>query len=112
MRLKISFFEVAMLLLLGLLLIATIDDLYSAWHARACSEPPVGSSGCYPWGGEGPVADWPHYRSKDAYIRSGLLSCLTLAVGMAVPFFVTRIRYGLIGIFLVFLIGRLSVGLV
>lgn len=112
MRIRISFLEVAIVLLLGFLLIASIYDLHSAWHARACSEPPVGSTGCYPWGGEGPVAGWPNYRSKDAYIRSGVLACFTLVFGIAVPFFVTRIRYGLFGIALVFLIGRLLVGVV
>jgi hypothetical protein len=110
MRVRISFFELAVLLLLSLLLIASIYDLNSAWHARACSEPPVGSSGCYPWGSAGPVADSPNYRSKDAYIRSGLVFCFTLAVAMAVPLFVTRIRYSLFGIALVFLTGRLAVG--
>lgn len=112
MRLKVSLFEVAISLLFGLLLIALIYDLNSAWHARACSEPPVGSSGCYPWGGEGPVAGSPEYRSKDAYIKSGLASCLTLAVGMAVPFFMTRIRYSLFGIVLVLLAGRLLASVV
>jgi len=112
MRLKVSLFEAAISLLLGLLLIASIYDLNSAWHASACSEPPVGSSGCYPWGTEGPVAGWPNYRSKDAYIRSGLLACFTLVAAIAVPFFVTRIRYGLFGIVLVFLIGRLLVGVI
>ena len=112
MRLRISLFEVAILLLLSLLLIVSIYDLNSAWHARACSEPPAGSSGCYPWGGEGPVAGSPEYRSKDAYIKSGLVFCFTLTVGMAVPFFMTSIRYSLFGIVLVLLIGRLLAGVI
>ena len=57
--------EWALLMLFGLLLLILILDLPDAWYAPNCFDPPIGRHGCYPWGGEGPVADagWS-YASK------------------------------------------------
>ena len=56
-------------LLIGLLVIflaMTVLDLPYAWHAQPCSI--ERSSGCYPWGAEGPSAGLWIYASKTNYL--------------------------------------------
>jgi hypothetical protein len=74
-------------LLVGLfafILTAGLLDLPSAWHAQPCSIQPT--SGCYPWGTEGPL--W-NYASKRIYLVSSsfdtILSCAVLVSAFVLP---------------------------
>ena len=81
--------EWMLLTLFGLLLLMLIFELPFAWDAHACSDPPIGRQGCYPWGGQGPAADagWG-YASKRNYLASGLYSLAVTTVAFGLTFLV------------------------
>jgi hypothetical protein len=64
-------------LLIGLLVLflaMTVLDLPYAWHAQPCSI--ERSSGCYPWGAEGPSAGSWSYASKRIYLVSSVFDAI------------------------------------
>jgi hypothetical protein len=77
-------------LLIGLLVLflaMTVLDLPYAWHAQPCSIDR--SSGCYPWGAEGPSAGLWTYASKRNYLVSSVfdtvVSCAALVGALLLP---------------------------
>lgn len=77
-------------LLIGLsvlFLTMSLLDLPYAWHAQPCSIDR--SSGCYPWGAEGPVAGLWAYASKKNYLVSSvfdiMVSCAALVSALMLP---------------------------
>jgi len=73
MRNAVVVIEGLLIGLLVLFLAMTVLDLPYAWHAQPCAI--ERSSGCYPWGAEGPSAGLWTYASK----RNYLVCCLFLA---------------------------------
>jgi hypothetical protein len=71
-----------LLSLFGLYLLILILDLPYAWYAENCSVRPI-PQGCYPWGGEGPVADagW-RYGSKRNYLATGFYALAVLLLAL------------------------------
>jgi hypothetical protein len=77
-------------LLIGLLVLVlamNVFDLFYAWHAQPCSI--ERSSGCYPWGAEGPSAGSWSYASKKIYLVSSvfdaIVSCAALVGALLLP---------------------------
>lgn len=52
-------------------------DLVFAWNAPACP-----AADCYPWGGEGPIADSFRYRSRENYLSLGLVQSIAPAIAI------------------------------
>jgi hypothetical protein len=73
--------------LFALILMVHLLDLPSAWHAQPCSIDR--SSGCYPWGAEGPASEFWNYGSKRIYLASSIfdaiLSCVVLVSAFVLP---------------------------
>jgi hypothetical protein len=73
--------------LFALFLALCLVDLPYAWRAQPCSIDP--GSGCYPWGAEGPAAEFWHYASKRTYLVSSvfdvIVSCAALVGALVLP---------------------------
>ena len=54
----------------SLLALIVAADLYVAFEASPCRDVDAGPD-CYPWGGEGPAAEYWYYRSKSIYLATG-----------------------------------------
>jgi hypothetical protein len=52
-------------------------DLLAAANAPACP-----ATDCYPWGGEGPAADYLRYRSRETYLALGLVQSIAPAIAI------------------------------
>jgi hypothetical protein len=61
-------------------------DLADAWNAQGCWDRPT-TSHCYPWGGEGPVADagWS-YATKRNYLASSIYTLAVMAIALGSMF--------------------------
>ncbi len=62
-------------IVLSLLGVIVAIDLSMAIEAQGCSQTDAGSD-CYPWGVEGPAADYWQYKSKEIYLLSGAIAVL------------------------------------
>jgi hypothetical protein len=87
LRLAVVVIEGLLIALLVLFLTMTVLDLPYAWHAEPCS---VGrSSGCYPWGTEGPGAGNWVYASKRNYLVAAVfdtvVACAALVGALLLP---------------------------
>jgi hypothetical protein len=87
LRLAVVVIEGMLIALLVLFLTMTVLDLPYAWHAEPCS---VGrSSGCYPWGAEGPGAGNWVYASKRNYLVAAVfdtvVACAALVGALLLP---------------------------
>jgi len=73
--------------LLVLILAMNVLDLPYAWHAQPCAI--ERSSGCYPWGAEGPSAGLWTYASKRNYLVSSvfdtIVSCAAIVGALLLP---------------------------
>ena len=69
-------------------------DYLNALGAAACSPQPT--AGCYPWGGEGPVAGSWTYSSKEAYLRASAVRIALLAAAAFAPFLARRPSAGVV----------------
>jgi hypothetical protein len=70
-------------LLIGVLVLflaMTVFDLPYAWHAQPCSI--ERSSGCYPWGAEGPSAGLWTYASKRNYLVWSVFEAVVLCAAL------------------------------
>ena len=86
----VTIVEWALVILLSIELFVLLIDLSSAWNAQPCSS--HSNQGCYPWGGEGPVAGLWHYASKRNYVASSIFAVLLSSVTLLGAFVVSR-RY-------------------
>jgi hypothetical protein len=68
------FIEWALIAFFSILLLMLAVDLPNAWYAEPCW--PHAGEGCYPWGGEGPVATSWNYASKRNYLASSIFGVL------------------------------------
>ena len=66
-------------------------DVITAFNGVACRDfTELDAGKCYPWGWDGPFADLWFYRSREVYLRAGLLRVGIVAAAFALPFFVRR----------------------
>ena len=86
----VTIIEWALIVWLSIGLFVLLIDLLSAWNAEPCG--PHANQGCYPWGGEGPVAGLWHYASKRNYIASSIFDVLLSSATLLGAFVVSR-RY-------------------
>jgi hypothetical protein len=87
LRLAVVVIEGLLIALLVLFLTMTLLDLPYAWNAEPCS---IGrSSGCYPWGAEGPKAGNWVYASKRNYLVASVfdavVACAALVGALLLP---------------------------
>ena len=78
--------EWVLLIFLALVALIFAMDLPTAWNAQNCFDRPI-TRNCYPWGGEGPVADagW-HYANKRNYLAWGIFVLVILVPALAAAF--------------------------
>jgi hypothetical protein len=87
-RLILVVIEWTLIVLLSLGLLTLAIDFPGALYADPCLPRP--SQGCYPWGGEGPVAGLWNYASKRNYLASSIFSLLAASVTLLGTFVVAR----------------------
>ncbi len=86
-----SIIEVILLIIFAAALFLALSDLISAFDGVICRDyAELELGGCYPWGWEGPSADFWPYRSREAYLTAGLLRLGLVVAGLALPFFARR----------------------
>ena len=66
-------------------------DLPVAWFAQPCSVQP-NAANCYPWGSEGPSAEYWHYSSKRTYLASTFYDLAVVAIGLSALLWLTAGR--------------------
>jgi hypothetical protein len=80
---------VQVLLLVAVILV--LWDAVDAFNAPGCRDGTAFAAGsCYPWGFEGPFAEFWHWRSRENYLLSRLLQLMPLLAAYAVPLFIRR----------------------
>jgi hypothetical protein len=87
-RRLLVFVEWALIILFSVTMLMLVIDLHGAWYAEPCW--PRASQGCYPWGGEGPVAGSWSYASKENYLVSSIFGVLTTSGILFGTFIVSR----------------------
>ena len=91
---------IQIVLLLYLLLLGY--EFFKALGAHACAE--AVTPDCYPWGAEGPAAGEWSYETKAHYLASTATEFGVTLMAAALPFFMARPRWSLLGM-LVILVG-------
>ena len=87
-RRMLFFIEWALIVIFALGLLGILIDLPSAWQANPCS--PNDPSHCYPWGAEGPAADYWNYASKRHYLASSIFGASVASATLLGAFIVSR----------------------
>jgi hypothetical protein len=86
----VTIIEWALIAFLSIGLVVLLIDLPGAWNAKPCWQDP--GQGCYPWGGEGPVAGLWNYASKQNYLASSIFEAALSGVALIGAFVISR-RY-------------------
>ena len=98
--------EVALQTILGFLLVILLFDYFQALGAEPC-HPPTPRD-CYPWGAEGPAAEFWYYASKEIYLKHALTSSLVLATAILAPFSARGRGSGLAAMFGILIVGTMG----
>jgi hypothetical protein len=78
-------------------LLFALWDTISAFNGVVCRDfAELDTGACYPWGWEGPFAEFWFYRSREAYLSAGLLRIALLSIAFALPFFLRRKWLGIL----------------
>ena len=84
---KPSAAELIVQALLLALIGVVIWDLVEAVGAVACQNvTELDAGGCYPWGWEGPLADFWYLRSREFYLVSRALDIFVFVLAFSMPF--------------------------
>ena len=67
--------------LAGLLSMLVAADFVTALGSQPCGSPDAGPD-CYPWGAEGPAAEFALYQSKQAYLVSGAVQIVAAVTAL------------------------------
>lgn len=95
--------------LLTVAIVFILWDVVEASTARVCRDyADLDGGTCYPWGWEGPFAEFWQWRSRGNYLAAQLLHLLPLLLAFILPFIIARRWVAIVAMIIVSLGGSLA----
>ncbi|MFH6782378.1 MULTISPECIES: hypothetical protein [Methylobacterium] len=96
--------EIPLQIVFAFLIAGLVYDFFDAYNSLGCRDPRLTTqSGCYPWGGtEGPLDGAWNYMSKELYLKTSILSILSVLIMISAPFLTRTPWYTPIGLGMVY----------